>query len=296
MPHRADIHIRDPFVVPLIGERRYCLYGTTGSECWGVGTGFYAYTGVDLENWDGPIPVFRPPAGFWATKNFWAPEVHPFNGRWYLFATFKSDDRERGTQVLMSDSPMGPFRTISDGPATPPAWGCLDGTLFVDDAGAPWMVFCHEWVQTRDGEMCAVRLTSDLSAAQGEPTLLFRASEAPWVRPIRSEQYGVEKGYVTDGPFLYRAGDGALLMLWSSVGATGYAIGVARSASGAITGPWTQSRDPLFGRNGGHGMLFRDFTGRLMLTIHVPNGAPKERPIFIEVEDAAEGLRCRREG
>ena len=29
---------------------------------------------------------------------------------------------------------------------------CLDGTLWVED-GKPYMIYCHEWVETVDGEM-----------------------------------------------------------------------------------------------------------------------------------------------
>lgn len=280
MVKTAEIHLRDPFVLPLAEEGRYYLYGTTDPDCWqGKGVGFDAYRSADLENWEGPFPVFRPPTGFWADRNYWAPEVHRYGGRFFMFASFKAEGVCRGTQALVADSPLGPFLPHSAGPLTPRDWECLDGTLFVDEAGDPWLVFCHEWVQVHDGEMCAVRLAKDLRRAIGEPFLLFRASEAPWgVRPE-----GI--GYVTDGPFLYRAQNGALLMLWSSFGAGGYAQGVARSTSGQILGPWIQEPEPLYAQDGGHGMVFRTFDGRLMLTLHRPNKTPDERPLFLPLRD-----------
>ena len=42
------------------------------------------------------------------------------------------------------------------------------------------MVFCHEWLQVQDGQICAIRMEEDLSDSIGEPVILFRASEAPW--------------------------------------------------------------------------------------------------------------------
>ena len=66
----------------------------------------------------------------------------------------------------------------------------------------------------------------------------------------------------TDGPFLVRSEHGSLLMLWSSFGEEGYAMGIARSAIGLITGPWMQQDEPLWARNGGHGMIFTDSHGR----------------------------------
>ena len=81
-----------------------------------------------------------------------------------------------------------------------------------------------------------MRLAEDLTRADEPPITLFKGSDAPWIRPIGKDK----ASYVTDGPFLYRSHTGALLMLWSSVGAGDYTLGLARSTSGAITGPWTQ--------------------------------------------------------
>ena len=43
-----------------------------------------------------------------------------------------------------------------------------------------------------------MKLTPDLKAAAGEPRVLFRASQAPWVVP--SVDKDGNKNYVTDGP------------------------------------------------------------------------------------------------
>ncbi len=284
----SDIHIRDPFVLPVEAERQYYLYGTTGAHAWTESAaGFDYYTSPDLERWQGPFPAFRPPAGFWADRNFWAPEVHVYRGAWYLFASLKTEGVRRGTQILAADSPQGPFVPISDGPVTPREWECLDGTLFVDAHGGPWMVFCHEWVQVGDGEICALRLSDDLASASEEPRLLFRASEAPWAQPISSKG---RHGYVTDGPWLHRLASGALILLWSSFGAGGYTIGQARSASGDISGPWQQLPEPLYAGDGGHCMVFRAFDGGLWLAFHRPNQSPHERPQFVLLRETASSL------
>ena len=49
------------------------------------------------------------------------------------------------------------------------------------------------------------------------------------------------------------------------------------------------SRNPLFARDGGHGMLFRTLDGELLLSIHQPNVLPAERPHFFRVKEAADG-------
>ena len=111
---------------------------------------------------------------------------------------------------------------------------------------------------------------------------------ATWSKPFETD--GHQDNRVTDGPFLHRLADGRLLMLWSTLGYDGYAMGYAISDSGGILGPWKQSPQPLYGKDGGHGMLFRDFTGRLQMTLHHPNESPHERPMWLEVIEQHDGL------
>ena len=273
-----QINIRDPFV--LVHQGRYYLYGTRGPTCWGPADGFDVYTGTDLVSWEGPAACFQNDGTFWADRNYWAPEVHEWQGMFYLFASFKSETRRRGTAVLRSVSPLGPFEPWSDGPVTPADWECLDGTFYVSRSGAPFMVFCHEWVQAGDGEVQAVRLTEDLKAAAGAPFLLFRGSDAPWNRKM-SHSSGMT-GYVTDGPFLWRREDGSLICLWSGFSKDGYTQGMAVSDNGEIDGRFSQAA-PLLTEDGGHGMLFRTLEGEIRLALHSPNTHLLERPRFIPV-------------
>lgn len=275
-----DINLRDPFV--LVSGGKYYLYGTRGETCWGPADGFDVYVSEDRREWEGPFPCFQNDGTFWADRNYWAPEVHPWRGGFYMFASFKAEGVCWGTAILRADSPLGPFAPHSDGPVTPRDWECLDGTFYADKKGNPWIVFCHEWVQAGDGEMWAAPLSGDLKRTEGEKRLLFRASDAPWCKRARHSS-GVE-GYVTDGPFLWRTGDGALLCLWAGLSEQGYTQAVAASASGEIEGPFVQE-PPLFERDGGHGMVFRATDGRLYLTLHSTNTHLLERPCFFPVAE-----------
>lgn len=277
----CDIHIRDPFVLPDGGK--YYLYGTRGSESWGKSTGLDVYVSDDLENWSEPTEVFTPPENFWSDKNFWAPEVHKYNGNYYMFVSFKSDDACRGTQILKSDSPMGPFLVHGDGPVTPRDWECLDGTFYVEN-GVPYMVFCHEWLQIDDGEMCVVELTADLKAAASKPVVLFKASEPVW-----SDGYQPGK-YVTDGPFMYRTKSGRLLMIWSSFSKQQYCEAIAYSDNGSIFGKWIHDERLLFDKDGGHGMIFTTYNGENIFIQHMPNNTPNERPCMYKLEEKDDTL------
>lgn len=282
-----EINIRDPFV--LCHGGKYYLYGTRGATCWGKADGFDVYVGTDLENWEGPTACFTNDGSFWADRNYWAPEVHCWRGRYYMFASFKNERVRRGTAILVADDPMGPFHPHSDGCITPAEWECLDGTFYVSRAGRPYMVFCHEWVQAGDGEVCAVPLTDDLRMPCGEVKLLFRASEAKWCQ-VKHHSSGVS-GCVTDGPFLWRLASGELVCLWASFSEGGYTEGMAVSDNGEIDGHFRQV-EPLFMDDGGHGMIFRGLDGQLYLTLHTPNEHLQERPVFRRVVEK-DGRLCR---
>lgn len=275
------INIRDPFILTHNGK--YYMYGTRGSECWAdEAYGLDVYVSDDLKTWSEPKEIFTRTPAFPYTRNYWAPEVHKYKDKFYMFVSFKASGVCRGTSILAADEPDGVFTPHSDGNITPKEWECLDGTFYMSKDSVPYMVFCHEWVQVTDGEICAIRLTEDLKAAAGEePILLFKASEAEWVRKHSG-------GYVTDGPFMYRLPDDRLIMIWSSFGDEGYAVGVAESDNGDITGRWMQAKTPLFAKDGGHGMLFqtlvddKDGKSETMLALHSPNQKLKERPMFFK--------------
>lgn len=278
----CDINIRDPFILPW--EGKYYLYGTRvsptdGTHYWGKQTGFDVYSSEDLEHWSEPKSIFEITDDFWGERDAWAPECHPYRGKFYLFASFDAENRQRGTHILVSDRPDGPFVPLSPDPATPPEWGCLDGTFYVDRKGKPYMVFCHEWVQITDGTVCAVELAEDLSAPVSEPVQLWKASD------YKDACGGKRNAFVTDGPFLYRNNNGDLLAIWSSFNADGYAELICKSDNGDLDGNWTVLDQPLSAENGGHGMIFTAFDGKEYFVMHRPNKpVTAERPVITELK------------
>ena len=270
-----EINIRDPFV--LLENEKYYLYGSRGKEAWGKCTGLDVYISDDLNEWSPALEVFSKPENFWADMNFWAPEVHKYKNKFYMFVSFKSSDKRRGTQILVADSPTGPFLEHSLGPVTPNDWECLDGTFYIGGDNTPYIVFCHEWLQAIDGEICAMKLSDDLKRSVGDPVVLFKASQSPHVSSVDNNG-----NFVTDGPFLYRNSRGRLFMLWSSYGKNKkYCELLAYSRNGEIDGEWIQCDEPLFTDDGGHGMIFKTKTNKLVFTMHTPNGTLLERPILL---------------
>ncbi len=276
MIKKQDIRIRDPFIFVDRERRCYYMYGTTELKphCIAAGAKYSVYRSKDLEEFEEPKVIFDGTGSdFWADRDFWAPELHFYNGKYYLFGSCKSGEKHRGTQIFVCDTPDGDFKPLSEEPVTPRDWECLDGTFWVED-GVPYIVFSHEWTQIHNGEIWAMALTEDLSRAAGEPFLLFRASDHPFV----SELEGKPGNYVTDGPFLYRE-NGKLCMTWSSFYQGRYLV--LQSESDSLRGKWIHGGSP-FSFDGGHAMVFNRLDGRRMISLHSPNTADNERPFFFE--------------
>lgn len=279
-----DIRIRDPYI--LVHDGKYYMYGTGV-----VGRGYGCYISEDLENWSQPVCVFAPYEGFDGDGNYWAPECHYYNGYFYLFATYHSSVTGfRGVGIFKADSPTGPFVQIGDGHITPKTRDCIDGSLYIDSDGQPWMVYVNEWTTSEgeEGEMATAKLSSDLDELVSEPIVLFKAKSPLWTN-----------GSVTDGPCMYRTSNGKLIMLWSNVCNDGYAVGIAYSDNGEIDGIWHQQSVPLYKNNawreyeGGHAMIFTDLNGEEKIVMHSPNYSDEnvhETATFFSFEDIGDTI------
>lgn len=203
----------------------------------------------------------------------YAPEVFKYNGKYYMFTAYRPEKQynqydNRGCIIMEASSPEGPFRMITGGWITPKEWDCIDGTLYVDPDGQPWMVFSREHTcYDGNGAFCAAKLSEDFTHFISEPIELFRGKDPKW-----------EWDGVTDGCFMYTTAEGELLMLWSNSDQYGYCVAVSKSSNGRIDGEWIHDNTlPMLfsgnmtGFDGGHGMIFTDFDGQMYLVFHSPN-------------------------
>ncbi len=281
MKKNCEINIRDPFVLKHNGL--YYLYGTRAKDFGNKTSGFDVYVGTDLQTWTEPKSVFDSSRFGLNNASNWAPEVHKYNDKFYMFATFEQQNGFRGTFSLVCDSPDGQFVPCSEKALTPEDWWSLDGTLYVSADGTPYLVFCHEHVQILNGTVCFVQLSKDLKKAVGEPVCLFSGLDA------FGAKVNSEGRYVTDGPFLHRGKNNRLYMIWSTTVEHQYYQCIAVSDNDDITGNWTQL-EPIFTKDGGHGMIFKDLDDNLKLTLHCPNRSLYERPVFFDIVDTGETL------
>jgi sucrose-6-phosphate hydrolase SacC (GH32 family) len=117
----VNIRVRDPFVYADRKSKTYYLYAQSANRAGSNFTGVEAYTSTDLKNWTPPHPVLVLPedAGI---ISVWAPEMHHYKDKYYLFVTLTFKDtlpekkpvnstnwpemHIRGTHVFYSDSPL----------------------------------------------------------------------------------------------------------------------------------------------------------------------------------------------
>ena len=312
--------IHDPYIYYDPITEHYILHQGTGRNVW---------KSQDLINWAGPVTGFTivsnnlTLANYDAWKNYtftatvpwnlnsgnWAAEMHYYEGKYYYFTTLHNSravpqvaltgensrtwrgNAWRATIIGVGDSPEGPFTNMHyAAPATPREFMTLDGTFYVDHDGTPWLVYAHEWTQKIDGTMEAIPLISDLTAASGEPLLMFRASlGCPWYeyQPYQNQpQYDNSGGmkyttiaqkkelsdkqcidYVTDGPHMWETPNGSLVCLFTTYRDDEYIQAQLISRTGNIAGPW-ESAPYLDFDDKGHAMVFEDKDGGLKLVMH----------------------------
>ena len=139
-----DIRIRDPFILTDCENGFYYMYGTTALVDGSIAAKntFSVYRSRDLVHFEEPKVVFDGARNnYWATRDYWAPEVHAYNGKYYLFGTGYAEGKCRGTNIFVCDTPDGDFRPLSDHAITPLDWECLDGPFLYREDGKIKMIW-----------------------------------------------------------------------------------------------------------------------------------------------------------
>ena len=272
MKRLEDIRLRDPFI--LLADDTYYLYGTIDEN---VARELYVHKSRDLIHFEEPTVIYTIAEDSWATRDLWAPEVHAYKGKYYLFLSLLGKDGLRGTEISVADTPEGPFIPLSGSPITPAGQSCIDGTLYVEN-GQPYLIYSHDWpdcyredIGAYVGEISALPLTDDLAAAAGESFLLFTSKDAPLsdAAPThcRWQQKDIVR-YGSDGPFVTQLSDGRPCLLWSPIPGGNYVV--LGAVADSIRSEWKHYNSPIFSENGGHPMVFCDRDGERKLVIHWP--------------------------
>lgn len=272
---RNEIHIRDPFV--FVEDGMYYLLGTTGDDPWGKASDLTLYQSRDLEEFTKKCTMVTDNSLDEYT-NIWAPEMHKYNGKYYLIVSVFKQEKGRGSIIFVSDELDDNFKMLTGEYVTPQGWGCLDATLFVYE-DKPYLCFSNEWTtpisKDGDGSLFMAELSNDLTAIVGEPKKIVSGKNSGYAVEIGDKV----RGYIAEGPWLYEQ-DGKIVLLWSTVTKTGYSVLKSVSSNG-IFGDYIFER-VIFEKDGGHCMCFTDLKGDRKITLHQPNVTPNERMQIID--------------
>ncbi len=217
------------------------MTGTTGPFWKGASPGVRLFRSSDLLNWtfvDWLIDASLLPRDCWYQGRFWAPEIHPAHGKYYLTVscghgtTLDADDRRMEDHALILFSApkiTGPYELVNrDGPIGRPFKN--DSSLFTDEDGSSY-IYCSGgglWQSKIDLSRGRLLGGDDLQkiCAPRDP------GQPDWMIG------GIE------GPFVIKR-DGWYFLFFSAW-TRGYEVGVMRSRS--PLGPWELfQKEPLFG-------------------------------------------------
>lgn len=245
-PLADSLEVADPFVL-RDGDGLYYLYGTSAAD------GFRAWTSRDLVSWESIGHVYRAPDTSWARRNFWAPEVLAYRGRYYLSFSAKGPG-EAGLRLCLAvaDHPAGPFRDLAV-PWLDRGFSAIDAHLYVDADGTPYAyyemvgVVGEPWAGRGyfRGSILGEALAPDLlaPARPDAPPVRCLWPSQPWELPPDGLAHSVE------GMTVFRV-DGVYYMTYSANHYKDPRYGIGYATARAPLGPWVKPPDnPLLARD-----------------------------------------------
>ena len=270
----VDVAFGDPFILYDADSDLYYMYGTGG-----VDKGFLSYSSRDLQEWkkEGQVYSAAQEKG-WGTKDFWAPEVYKWDGKYYLFysAHWKENPHAEFENykigVAVSDKPTGPFLDVTGSPLFDPGYPIIDANVYVADDGKKYLYYsrcCYKhpvksaiasWAkqeglfeEVEESWVYGIELKADLSGVVGKPKLLLRPPinnddpQAEW--ESRSVSHREVNRRWTEGSFTFKHED-IYYMMYSANHFAGahYAVGYATAKS--PLGPYIKSaNNPILEKN-----------------------------------------------
>ena len=245
----------DPSVI-RVGEE---YWATTTSGTWEPE--FSLFRSHDLVHWDISGAVFQNrPA--WAERDFWAPEISTYNGRFFVYYTARKKGGPLCVAVATASTVSGPY--IDHGPLVCQKLGSIDAMAATDELGLRYLIWKEDG-NSRDQPtpLWSQRLSDDGLKLMGRRVELIRNDPSSW------------EGGVVEGAFILRHGNWFYLF-YSGNACCGrrcnYAVGVARATS--VLGPYQKyAANPILAANEtwqcpGHGSIVTDPEGRDFLLYH----------------------------
>ena len=222
---RQRVRGGDPFI--HLENGTYYLYFSSGDK-----VGLTVYTSTDLKEWlpdqgrDKYGRAYVNGNGF-GTNRFWAPEMHKYKGKYYLFHS-----AEEKVTVDVGDSPLGPFKNPEKKPFFPE--GNIDNSFFLDDDGTPYMLYAHFYA---GNEVWICELEKDLMHAKPETQRKLIRAEEDWEMNRTDPRFS--KWSIAEGPCLIKK-NGLYWLTYSSHHVVDDNYNVCLATATNVKGPYVK--------------------------------------------------------
>jgi arabinan endo-1,5-alpha-L-arabinosidase len=253
-PYRNPVHpeyFADPFALK-VGD---------GYVAWGTGRivdgrAFEVLYSADLIHWrslGGALERLGPDVEARLGSDYWAPEVVPADGRWWLYYSVGRGDVGHSLRVGVADEPAGPYLDCGVD-LTPAERFAIDPHPFVDVDGTRYLFYARDVLEgDRVGTMIAVDVLDRMDRLRGRPVAVLAPTGDWQIFRRRRPMYGrVYDWHTLEGPFVRRHGEQYVLFYsggnWEE---PTYGVGWARAPH--PLGPWHEpGRAPLLQTVPGH--------------------------------------------
>jgi GH43 family beta-xylosidase len=228
----------DPWMIFKDGF--YYFTFTTGSsiQVWKSRT----ITGVDA---GAKATVWKPPAKGPQSKDIWAPEIHFFAGKWYIYYAADDGANEHHRLYVLESKTADPQGAYTDkGKIYDPntdRWA-IDATVLQKDDGSLYLIWSG-WEGFVD------KIAQNLYIAPMSNPWTIGGNRALISRPDHSWE-----GWINEGPEVLKR-NGKIFIVYSANGSwtPDYCLGLLMNTDGDVMNPqtWTKSNVPFLSRSPG---------------------------------------------
>ncbi len=170
--------IGDPHIFE--GEGAYWCVATSSA------VGYRIWKSLDLVNWERQEEyAYQKKSASWSRGNFWAPEIYPFQGKYYLFYSARCKGKWDSMRigVAVADHPQGPYLDTTAEPLFDPGYSVIDASFFADEDGGLYLYYARDCSENvvegrHESHIYGVRLKADFTGILGEPVVLTQPDQA----------------------------------------------------------------------------------------------------------------------
>ena len=219
----------DPMIIEHEGT--YYLYAT-GNKILSV------RTSKNLTTWSEKKQVFALADTTWGVSNCWAPEVHEYNGKFYLFFCGRGSDSIFRGSVAVCDTPDGTFVPVTENALLDFGFSVIDLSFFLDDDGKTYIFYSKDCSTNKvNGKKVSqsfgVEVSNDFTRLIGEP-VLCTTPDVSWELKSGGTIWN-------EGPVVFKE-NGKYYMLYSANYYQSADYGVGYAVADSILGPYTKPK------------------------------------------------------